>query len=143
VTALAAADALAILQLAAEADSRATRRDAAGYAALFTEDGVMEGDMGHATGRDALAAAVTRIWVDEPLGTLHLTCNAVVDDSASTSAVASILVMLMPHRPGVAIQAADVVQHFTRTPAGWRISSRQITKTLTAGPKSEHRSVDS
>ncbi len=103
----------------------------------------MDGDMGHAAGRDALAAAVTRVWDDEPSGTLHLTCNAVVDDSASTPAVASILVMLMPQPPGVAIQAADVVQHFTRTPAGWRISSRQITKTLTAGPESEHRSVKS
>lgn len=88
---------MAILQLAAEADSRATRRDAAGYAALFTEDGVMEGDMGHASGRDALAAAVTRVWDDEPPGTLHLTCNAVVDDSASTPVVASILVMLIPN----------------------------------------------
>ena len=71
--------------------------------------------------------------MNEPPGTLHLTCNAVVDDSASTPAVASILVMLMPRPFGVAIQAADVVQQFLRTPAGWRISSRQITKTLTGG----------
>jgi hypothetical protein len=143
VTALAPADALAILQLAVEADSRATQRDAAGYAALFTENGVMAGDMGNVSGRDALAETVARVWENEPPGTLHLTCNAVVDDSASTPTVASILVMLMPTAPGVAIQAADVVQHFVRTPAGWRISSRQITKTLTAGPKSEHRSVNS
>jgi uncharacterized protein (TIGR02246 family) len=135
VSALEPADALAILQLAAQADSCATRRDAAGYAALFTEDGVMEGDMGNVAGRDALAAAVARVWENEPRGTLHLTCNAVVEDSASTPAVTSILVMLMPQPPGVAIQAADVVQHFTRTPAGWRISSRQINKSLTAAPE--------
>lgn len=131
-TALAAADALAILQLAVEADSRATRRDAAGYAALFTEDGVMEGDMGHVSGRDALAETVARVWENEPPGTLHLTCNAVADASASTPAVLSILVMLRPEPSGVAIEAADVVQQFRRTPEGWKISSRQITKTLTA-----------
>ncbi len=133
-TALVPADALAILQLAAEADSRATRRDAAGYASLFTEDGVMEGEMGHAAGRDALAAAVARLWDDEPPGTLHLTCNAVIAGSAATPAVTSILVVPMPQPPAVAIRAADVVQHFRRTPAGWRVSSRQITKTLTAEP---------
>jgi hypothetical protein len=134
VTALAPADALAILQLVAEADSLATRRDDAGYAALFTEDGVMEGDMGHAAGRDALAASVARVWENEPPGTLHLTCNAVIAGSASAPAVASILVMLMPQPPGVAIQVADVLQRLRHTPAGWRISSRHITKTLTAEP---------
>jgi hypothetical protein len=46
---------------------------------------------------------------------------------------ASALVMLMPQPPGVAIEAADVVQRFRRTPAGWRISSTRITKTLTGG----------
>lgn len=137
VSALAPADAPAILQLAAEAESRATQRDAAGYAALFTEDGVMEGDMRNVAGRDALATAVARVWDDEPPGTLHLTCNAVVGGSASSPAVASILVMLMPHPQGVTIQAADVVQHLVGTPAGWRIRARRITKTLTAETQSE------
>jgi uncharacterized protein (TIGR02246 family) len=132
---LTAADSLEIMQLVVRADNCATDRDANGYVELFTEDGVMEGDMGNVAGRDALEAAVARVWDNEPPGTLHLTCNAVLDESASTPAVASILVMLMPVPAGVAIQAADVVQHFLRTPAGWRISSRQITKTLTAGPQ--------
>jgi uncharacterized protein (TIGR02246 family) len=132
---LTAADSLEIMQLVTRADNCATARDASGYVELFTKDGVMEGEMGNLAGRDALEAAVARVWDNEPPGTLHLTCNAVVDDSASTPAVASVLVMLMPRPSGVAIQAADVVQHFIRTPAGWRISSRQITKTLTAGPQ--------
>jgi len=133
-TALAPADALAILQLVAQADSSATRRDAAGYAALFTEDGVMTGDMGHVRGRDGLAAAVARVWAQEPLGTLHLTCNAVLAGPASNPSVASILVMLIPQTPGAAVQAASITQRFARTPAGWRISSREIT----TGPATEH-----
>jgi uncharacterized protein (TIGR02246 family) len=133
-TALAAADALAILQLVAQADTRATQRDAAGYASLFTEDAVMDGDMGRVAGRDELAAAVARVWAGEPPGTLHVTCNPVIDDSASAPAVASILLMLVPQAAGVAIQAADVVQRFLQTPAGWKISSRDITIRLTAAP---------
>jgi len=143
VSRLAPADALAILQLATEADSRATRRDAAGYAELFTEDGVMKGDMGDVSGRDALAETVARVWGNEPPGTLHLTCNAVVDVSASTPTVTSILVMLRPEPAGVEIQAAYVVQQFLRTPESWKISSRQITKTLTPGPEPKHGSVKS
>jgi uncharacterized protein (TIGR02246 family) len=130
---LTAAESLEIMQLITRADNCATARDADGYVELFTDDGVMEGDMGRASGREALTAAVARVWENEPPGTLHLTCNAVVDDSASIPAVASVLVMLMPRPSGVAIQAADVVQHFLLTPAGWRISSRHITKTLTGG----------
>ena len=131
---LTAAESLEIMQLITRADNCATARDANGYAQLFTEEGVMDGDKGHVAGRE-LAAAVARVWENEPPATLHLTCNAVVDDSASTPAVASILVMLIPQSAGGAIGAADVVGHFIRTSAGWRISSRQITKTLTAGPE--------
>jgi hypothetical protein len=138
VTGLAPADALAILQLAGQADTRATQRDAAGYAALFSEDAVMDGDMGRVARREALAASVARVWAGEPPGTLHLTCNAVLDDSAPTPTVASVLLMVIPQSPGVAIQAADVVQRFLHTPAGWKISSRQITITLAARPVAGH-----
>jgi len=134
VTGLAAADALTILQLAAAADTLATRRDAAAYAALFSEDGVMEGDMGKVAGREALAVAVARVWEAESAGTLHLTCNAVIDDSGVAPAVASILLLLTPRPSGLAAAAADVVQRFVQTPAGWKISSRHITIRSTAAP---------
>jgi hypothetical protein len=133
-TALAATDALTILRLAAEADTCATRRDAAAYAALFTEDGVMDGDMGHVAGRGALTAAVARVWESEAPGTLHLTCNAVVDDSGPAPTVASLMVMLIPQDAGVAVAAADIVQRFAQTPEGWKIQSRHITTRSTAPP---------
>jgi hypothetical protein len=134
VTVLAPADALALLQLAARADTCATSRDAAGYAALFTENAVMDGDEGQVTGRAALAAAVVRVWDAEPPGTLHLTCNAVIDESASTPAVASILLLLTPQSPGLVSRAAYVFQRFLQTPEGWRIDSRHITMRPTAAP---------
>jgi hypothetical protein len=78
---LEASDSLEILQLIARADARATARDADGYVALFTEDAVMEGATGSASGRDALAAAVARVWDGEAPGTLHLMLNAVIEES--------------------------------------------------------------
>lgn len=86
----------------------------------------MDGDEGRVTGREDLAAAVARIWEAEPPGTLHLTCNAVIDAAASTPAVASIVLLLTPRPPGLAGQAAHVFQRFLQTPNGWRISSRHI-----------------
>lgn len=125
-TVLGSADSLALLQLVAQADTLATQRDAAGYAALFTQDAVMDGDKGRATGREDLAATVARVWEGEPPGTLHLTCNAVIDEAASTPTVASILLLLTPQPSGLVAQAAQVFQRFLQTPEGWRIRSRHI-----------------
>jgi hypothetical protein len=127
VTVIGSDDAFALLQLAARADTLATQRDAAGYAALFTKDGVMDGDEGRVTGREELSAAVARVWEGEPPGTLHLTCNAVLDDVAGSPTVTSILLLLTPQAAGSIANAARVVQRFRHTPEGWRISSRQIT----------------
>jgi SnoaL-like domain len=144
VTVLAPADALALLQLVARADTLATQRDAAGYAALFTQDAVMDGDKGRVTGREDLAAAVARIWEAEPPGTLHLTCNAVIDEAASTPAVVSIVLLLTPRPPGLVGQAAHVLQRFLQTPEGWRISSRHIKMigAATADASQEERGLN-
>jgi hypothetical protein len=77
---LSAEDSLEILQLVARVDACATLRDADGYAALFTDDATMDGDMGQAGAQD-LGETVSRVWAAEPPGTLHLTLNAVIEES--------------------------------------------------------------
>jgi uncharacterized protein (TIGR02246 family) len=124
-----ASDSLEILQLVARADACATARDAEGYAALFTEDAVMEGDMGSISGRDALAAAVARVWDGEAPGTLHLTLNAVIEESGPEPTVASILLLLTPLSPSPVAGTAEVHQRVRRTRSGWRLSSRTIKAT--------------
>ncbi len=52
-------DRLGILQVVAQADSAATRRDAEGYVALFGDDAVLDGAEGRAPGQRT-AAPVTR-----------------------------------------------------------------------------------
>jgi uncharacterized protein (TIGR02246 family) len=125
---LEASDSLEILQLIARADTRATARDAEGYAALFTEDGVMEGVMGSASGRDALAVAVARVWEGEAAGTLHLTLNALIEESGSEPTVASTLLLITPQSCSPVAGTAEVRQRVRRTSSGWRISSRTIAK---------------
>ncbi len=120
------ADSLAILQLAARADACATARDADGYAELFTEDALMEGDQGDVHGRDALRAAVAGVWAAEPPGTLHLTLNALVEDAAPSPTVTSVLLLLSPGAPSAAIVSADIRQVVRHTSSGWRIQSRTI-----------------
>jgi uncharacterized protein (TIGR02246 family) len=123
---LEASDSVEILQLVARADACATARDAEGYAALFTEDAVMEGDMGNVSGRSALAAAVARVWDGEAPGTLHLTLNALIDESGPEPSVASTLLLITPLSASPVAGTAEVHQSLRRTSTGWRISSRNI-----------------
>ena len=122
---LEASDSLEILQLIARADARATARDAEGYVALFTEDAVMEGAMGSARGRDALAAAVARVWDGEAPGTLHLTLNAIIEESVPEPSVVSTLLLITPLSSSPVAGTAQVRQRVRRTSPGWRISSRE------------------
>lgn len=122
-------DTLEILQLVARADSCATARDAEGYAALFTEDAVMDGDMGRAEGRAQLAETVARVWGREPPGTLHLTLNAVVDDTEPNPIVTSTMLMVGAGAASGIVGSAQVIQTVLRTDHGWRIKERRITAT--------------
>jgi hypothetical protein len=122
-----AADSLEILQLVARADACATARDADAYAALFTEDAVMEGAMGTAHGRAALRAAVARVWDNEPAATLHLTLNAVIDSSRPEPSVESVMLMVTTGVSPAIVGSAKVRQTVTRSRSGWRISSRTIS----------------
>jgi uncharacterized protein (TIGR02246 family) len=121
-----AEDSFAILQLVARADACATARDAEGYAALFTEDAVMDGAMGAAHGRTALRSAVADVWANEPAGTLHLSLNAVIDTSGPQATVDSVMLMVASGASPAIIGSAKVRQVVTRRPEGWRISRRTI-----------------
>ena len=125
---LEASDSLEILQLVARADARASARDAEGYAALFSEDAVMEGEEGNVSGRDALAVAVAHVWDGEALGTLHLTLNAIIEESEPEPTVASTLLLITPLSSSPVAGTAEIRQRVRRTSSGWRISSRTITK---------------
>jgi uncharacterized protein (TIGR02246 family) len=122
---LSEADRRAIEQLVRSADEAATRRDEKGYAALYTEDGVMEGSQGRAVGRAAIAAAVKAVWAREAAGSEHLTRDIAIAEEAGEVVARSRLEIVVPGAP-VPLAQALVTQTIRRTGEGWRIARRLI-----------------
>ena len=123
---LTATDRLALIELVTLADSYATARDSRRYAALFTDDARMGGQVATVQGRDQLEQTVARVWASEPAGTRHLTLNITIDDTGSDPEVSSTLALLLPGNPASIASVADIRQVAVRTTDGWRIRSRTI-----------------
>lgn len=129
-------DSIAILQLVARADTLATARDADAYVDLFTANASMSGTMGGAAGHAQLREAVARLWAGEPVGTLHLTLNPLIDQQGADIIVTSVMLMVRPGAGLAVLGAADVRQTIVSTPAGWKIAQRAIAEhDLRSGPE--------
>jgi uncharacterized protein (TIGR02246 family) len=128
---LPAADRLAIVEVITRADEAASRRDADGYVALFTEDAVLDGTQGRHAGREALRAAVGLVWAAEGSATLHLTLNPVVEPGpAGDQAVARSVLLIIDPAPPPAIRAAALItQELRRAEGSWRITRRTVAPT--------------
>jgi uncharacterized protein (TIGR02246 family) len=125
---LSAADRMEILDIISRADAAATRRDARGYADLFTDDAVLDGTQGRHAGSAALLDSVGPIWAAEGPATLHLTLNPVVDpgDGPDEAVVHSILLIVEPTQPVTIRTAAAITQTVRRRGGTWRISRRSV-----------------
>ena len=124
---LPAADRLDILDVVTRADEAASRRDADGYAALFTEDAVLDGSQGRHAGRAALRASVGPIWAAEGPATLHLTLNPVVEGDGAEAVVRSVLLIVDPVPPVTIRTAAAITQRLRREAGQWRITQRTVS----------------
>jgi uncharacterized protein (TIGR02246 family) len=122
---LSAADREEIEDLVRSADEAATRRDDAGYAALYAEDGVMEGSKGNAEGRAAIRAAVIAVWGREPAGSEHLTRDVTIGEE-SGKVVAHSKLIIVTRGVSTPFAQASVRQTLRRTDKGWRIARRLI-----------------
>jgi uncharacterized protein (TIGR02246 family) len=125
---LSAADRAEILDVIVRADAAATSRDARAYAALFTDDAVLDGTQGTHAGSAALVDSVGPIWAAEGPASLHLTLNPVVDpgDGPDEAVVHSILLIVDPAQPITIRTAAAITQTVQRRDGAWRISRRTV-----------------
>jgi len=124
---LSAADQLTIVEVITRADEAASRRDADGYVALFTQDAVLDGTQGRHAGREALRAALGPVWAAEGPVTLHLTLNPVIEPGPSDdqATVRSVLLIIDP--AALAIRAAAAItQELRRAEGTWRIARRTV-----------------
>jgi hypothetical protein len=124
------ADRLDILDVIARADRAASARDTDAYVQLFTEDAVLDGTQGRHAGRAALRAGVGPVWAAEGPATLHLTLNAVVEDTGSSNgpqATARSVLLIIDAAPPFTIRTvAAITQTLTRPGGSWRISGRTV-----------------
>ena len=125
---LSAADRAEILDVIVRADAAATSRDARAYAALFTDDAVLDGTQGTHAGSAALVDSVGPIWAAEGPASLHLTLNPVVDpgDGPDEAVVHSILLIVDPAQPITIRTVAAITQTVQRRDGAWRISRRTV-----------------
>jgi ketosteroid isomerase-like protein len=126
---LSTADRLEILDVISRADWAASRRDAAAYADLFTDDVVLDGAQGRHAGQDALRASVGPIWAAEGPASLHLTLNPIIEAGETTDGHAvtrSILLIIDPVPRPTIRTAAVITQTLRRTGGSWRISRRTV-----------------
>jgi uncharacterized protein (TIGR02246 family) len=121
------ADRQAIENLVRSADEAATQRDDVGYAALYTEDGVMDGSEGSAQGPAAIRAAVRAVWAGEPPGSQHLTHDLMIAEEGGRAVARSNLVIVV-EGAATPFAQASVTQTLRRTDEGWRIARRLIAK---------------
>ena len=125
---LSTADRLAILDVITRADEAASRRDADGYVALFTQDAVLDGTQGRHAGRQALRTAVGPVWAAEGPATLHLTLNPVIEPgpSAGQAVARSVLLIIDPAAPPAIRTAAVITQELRRAGESWLITRRTV-----------------
>jgi uncharacterized protein (TIGR02246 family) len=125
---LSAADRLAVLDVITRADEAASRRDADGYVALFTEDAVLVGTQGRHVGREALRSGVGSVWAAEGPATLHLTLGPVIEPGPSDdqATVRSVLLIIDPAEPPAIRTAAAINQELRRAGGSWLITRRTV-----------------
>jgi len=124
-----AVDRLDILDLLVRADNAASRRDVETYVALFSDDGVLEGEKGEHRGRQALVDTVGPVWAGEGAATVHLTLNPLIEtvgDGEDTAVATTQLVIIDPGPPPTIKSLATIVQHLERNEGRWQITRRTV-----------------
>jgi hypothetical protein len=127
---LSIADRFDIIELLARADSAASQRDAELYVSYFTDDVVLDGDMGEHRSKEVLRQSVGPIWQSEGLASVHLTLNPTVEPIVGVSdrAVAkSVLVILKEGATISVYNVSSIIQHVVKTNGVWLIERRTVS----------------
>ncbi|MFB2554588.1 YybH family protein [Herbiconiux liangxiaofengii] len=125
--ALSDADQQQIRAVIRQADELATARDVDGYLALTTPDMVLDGTQGSASGREAVRAAIVRIWAAEPPGTRHLTGDITLEAGAEGTARARSTLSLETGGSDDVLAVATISQTLRKTDGKWLIARRSVS----------------
>ncbi|MGD8193068.1 YybH family protein [Herbiconiux sp. P18] len=109
------------------ADELATARDVDGYLALTTPDMVLDGTQGSASGREAVRAAIERIWAAEPPGTRHLTGDITLEAGDEGTARARSTLSLETGGSDDVLAVATISQTLRKMDGKWLIARRSVS----------------
>lgn len=126
---LSSTDRLDILELLANADSAATRRDTNAYIALFTDDAILEGSKGNHKGKDAVRRSLLPIWQSEGPITAHLTLNAVISPIEGRPDEATVMstLVILNIGPTISVHSvSNIIQHVVKQRDTWLIKRRSV-----------------
>lgn len=136
-------DRLDILEAVVRADNSATHRDVDTYVSFFTDDAVLDGDMGEYQGKERLRQSVGPIWESEGPQSIHATVNAVVDgvEGDPHRAVATSLLMIIRNESPDSISSLSfITQHLIKVDSRWLIERRSVRSLPgVGGPKNQRK----
>ena len=123
-------DRFAILDLIAAYNFAADAKDVEATVALYTEDGVIEGDMSTPPGHAGLRAGLPDIFASEPGLKRHLANNVEflsVDDATGEVEVRYILLVMEASLVAMSIATSVVTDRFRRVGEGtWKVAHHHI-----------------
>lgn len=126
---LSTTDRLDILDVVAQADNSASSRDADAYVSFFTEDAVLDGDMGEYRGKERLRQSVGSIWKSESAISTHVSLNVVIEgvEGQPNRAIATSLLMILRNESPVSIASVSSInQHLVKLDSQWLIERRSV-----------------
>lgn len=118
-------DRMAILDLCAEYNYYIDTGQSEKWAETFTADGVFEGTVGKAAGRDALIAFSEKFGSDYP-GALHFTDNHLFALEGDVVKHRCFLSFQVPSETGVNLVLAGYEDELVRVDGAWRFRSRRV-----------------
>jgi hypothetical protein len=122
-------DRLDILDVVARADNSATSRDADAYVSFFTEEAVLDGEMGEYRGKERLRQSVGPIWQSEGASSTHATLNVVIEamEGQPDRAITTSLLMILRNESAVSIASvSSIIQHLVKVDSQWLIERRSV-----------------
>jgi len=122
------ADRLEMLQAIARYNRAADERDVEAYVAEFTQDGVIEGHMTTAPGRDGLRADLPGLFAMEGTLKRHLSVNHVVsgDGDGDAATVRSMLLVVEGEGEPEVVATAQITDDMRRVDGRWLVARHHV-----------------
>lgn len=124
---LSAEDRLQILDVLARYNLAADDRDVEGYVALFTANGVIEGDMQTRPGQAGLREDLPGLFAMEGTLKRHLSLNHIIEGGEDRATVRSLLLVCEGETLPAVVATSQVLDELERHDGAWLVFRHHVT----------------